>query len=415
MISDNNKNYEMKEYICIILRIPYKYSINIMDHKQHLLFHSISLLEQKFNYKLHIIAETTDVIDKILNIALIYINEKFIDNQKTIYNIISDKKLEKILCLDPTMIITNPNDIKFSSLYINKYHIQNTKPKIPDINPFLKDDNSESVKRIATYYIADILINDISNINVLQNFNNLTLAHYIKISCLIIVNPNINDYHFVKSLILRSLELYNAQNHQNKELILVCNTDYKQFINKYFINTDIKIIYDNSDDIKILKQLGCNECNGDYLFKWNLQDWYHPSILSIFADKARKEHLDFYSMSVVNCHYNGNFYSSSERFSGWFDIIMIKKDKIFLYSENNKADNIMLSILWDKCEKFYIFENDYSTLYVKMNATHDLITVASPLQDYYSHTINKLINKNKNTENNENSTWSNRLYNYLFS
>jgi len=113
---------------------------------------------------------------------------------------------------------------------------------------------------------------------------------------------------------------------------------------------------------------------------------------------------------------------------------MIKTDKILFYAENNKADNIMLSILWEKCEKFYIFEDDYSSLYVKMNATHDLITLASPLQDYYSHTINKLIKnvenknvenknvenkqiENKNVENKqiENLGWSNRIYNYLFS
>jgi hypothetical protein len=429
MITDmiSNKNYEMKEYLCIILKIPYKYNINKLDCKQHLLFHSISLLEEKFNYKLHIIADTTDIIENVLNIALIYINEKFIDSQKTLYNVLSNKKLEKILYLEPNMIITNHSNIKLSALYINKYHIQNKKPKIPNINPFFKNDNSDSVKLISSYYIADILMNDITNINVLQNLNKLTLACDIKISCLIIVNPKNNDYDLVKSLILRSFELYNNQNHQNKELILVCNTDFKQLITNYFINNDmknIKIIYDNNDYIVVLKILGCNECNGDYVFKWNLEDWYHPSILSIFADKAKIECLDLYSMSVINCHYNGNFYYSSERFTGWFDIMMIKKDKINIYAENNKADNIMLSILWEKCEKFYIFENDYSSLYVKMNATHDLITFASPLQDYYSHTINKLINnvenkkiENKHVENKqiENLGWSNRIYNYLFS
>ena len=83
MITD--KNYEMKEYLCIILKIPYKYNINKLDCKQHLLFHSISLLEEKFNYKLHIIAETSDIIEKIKNIAILYIDDNYIDNEKTLY------------------------------------------------------------------------------------------------------------------------------------------------------------------------------------------------------------------------------------------------------------------------------------------------------------------------------------------
>jgi hypothetical protein len=428
---DKETNYEMKEYLCIILKIPYKYNISKFDPKIHLLFHSISQLGGKFNYKLHIIAETSDINEKIKNISILYINDNYIDIEKTLYNIIDNKNFHKVLYLDPTMIITNPNDIKLSPLYMNKYHIKNNKyhiednkyhiknnkPKISNINPFYFNNKLDIVMKISSNYIADILINDITKKDVLQNLNKLTMADNIKISCLIVVNPDdkiYNYYDITKLLILKSLKLYDEQNHINKELILVCNTDFKQSISKYYNNNNIKnikIIYDNNNDFIKLKKIGCNECQGDYLFLWNLEDWYHSSILSIFADKVVKENLDFYTLSMINCYYKGNYYLSYDKFTGWFNIIMLKKDKIHLYSDNNKNDNEMLSILWDKCDKFYIFECEYACLYIKMNNTQDYLQIISPLQDYYSAIINTQPQTNSLINN---ESWYNKIYKYFF-
>jgi hypothetical protein len=65
---------------------------------------------------------------------------------------------------------------------------------------------------------------------------------------------------------------------------------------------DYNFAIDKINDFIKLKKIGCNECQGDYLFVWNLEDWYHSSILSIFADKVVKENLDFYALNIKIPH-----------------------------------------------------------------------------------------------------------------
>ena len=388
----------MDDKLCIILKIPYNFYVYNNDPRHHLLFLTIGQLIKK--YILHIMGDTRESIEKMKNIASIYMNESQIHIDKTLYNIINNNKLNKILYLTPHMVIINPNNIKDSPLYIGKYEVKKINPKlISNIDPFMKKNSNDAVMKINSLCDAHILINDINYKLVLENYIKFNNIDTIKISCLAICN-NKNDYN----KIMRTIEFFSAQNHTNKELILICNTDSEKYLNKYG-NKFIGIIYNNSTNMKTLKKLGCDSCTGDYIFKWNCDDWYHHAILSIFADNAIRANQDFISMSKITCYYDQKFYTSYEKFAGWLDIMMIKKDKIHHYVDCDLTeDNKILSMIWEKCNTFLLLECEYSNLYVKLNATSDILEVISDVQDYDGLIINNIIENNK---------WYNKIYKYF--
>lgn len=379
----------------IVLVLPGELSIDISDSRYGLLFLSIARIT---NYTLYVMnSENTD--EKLFEIIYTYLDPLRV---KEISDI-SEVEAIMVLRLELHMFISDSNTIYLSPLYMPKISLYNSKSlKIPELEPLILP--RDPVLYIPNSRIADIYIHT-------MNITPLITSSHIGISCvMIITKPNVEALH-------RSLGYYYKQTHINKELIIVASSACKSMLAEIHETT---MYYDGS--IAVMRNLGNNACDKDYILRWNLGDWYNPGLLSLLAQKAnngenleKKEYLSFSSIIGFD---GDNFMNTYSRNNGWEDILMIKRDKILPFPDIKSSDTIHMISEKNYCKDICVLGCEYISLYVKMNYKSHTLDSSIPrnLQQYYERQI---IIKEHGLEIVPyaigDNTWSNYLYSsYLY-
>lgn len=353
----------------IVLRTPQNLVADMNDYRYHLLFTSIARLGTIYqNISVYIVNSD----ETLFVIALLYIDPLSIIEVSSISEIISDPTITNVLVLDPYMFIQNPDValLMKSPLYMNKMLIWNqSRPRISELNPLIESE--DAIVKISNRSIADIYIHTrYLDVKISNHYRN------IGISCLLIVTEK------NKSKLNRCLACYQDQTHVNRELILVAPSSYKSFLHD--ISSPI-IWHDGSH--ASMRNVGIKACKYDYVLRWNLGDWYHSSLLDIFADKSPNGEQDFISLGCINGYDGSKIVTSYQRYNGWEDILMIKRDKMIPYPDEIDSDTLHMTSQWERCSSVHILETTYASLYVKMNyKTHSLDVPVSPLLEKYYDT-----------------------------
>jgi hypothetical protein len=199
----------------------------------------------------------------------------------------------------------------------------------------------------------------------------------IGISCLLIVtekNRDKLDY---------SLECYQKQKYANRELIIVAPASFKSFLENISFPLDSSIIY-HDGEIPSMRNVGIEACTRDYVFKWNHGDWYHPSLLSLLANKCDNGNQEFISLASITGYNGSKIVTLYSRCKGWEETIIVKRNMMIPYPEGTNSDTLHLNSQWYECGQCLVLEPEYACLCIKMNhKIHEMDTPITQSMEQY--------------------------------
>lgn len=352
----------------VVLTSP---DMTMRDSRTHLLFSSIVSLNS--NYHVYLIGSNTDIA---FAVALLYISTSRVTELITINKILDDPTIDKILPLKLGIFINNPEDLQ--RFYIPK--LSKEVPYIPHAEPLIPSPSG-------LLYMDSSLVSDIYvHLNNDKAFNLITKGSNVKISCILVVKNELDDT--LEKPLKYSLQCYQNQTHQNKELVIVAPLKLKGKIGKYTNFAKYRWIDTGGDqNLPMMINLGFKMCSGDYILCLNINDWYHPALFSILADHARFH--DYVSLSHIITMTDKNFFLSKYKFQGWEQILMIRYDKFVAIPDIEEWESVYVKIQWECCDAIYIFEHDYGVLYVHKQPIPNGTKLSQSLQEYYEAIIGR--------------------------
>lgn len=412
-LSKINPFYSTYDTIHIVLIVPDDIEVDITDKRHHLQFISIAAIP---NYNLHIIGTDTE---DICSIALIYLDPGHVTECTSSNTINSSNTITHVLRLELYMVINNPDNLHTSPLYISKnliyneiYSIGNSlSPICPKIHHafLINKHDTHSIVYVSDPATAEFMIYINPKWNrIYIKFN----INKVRISCLLVISNN-HDTTEIEAKLIRSLRCYQRQIYQNKELIIITNTMYRDLVvgMAEIIEGECHIRFHNGS-VPLMRNTGLimikdaagrstEEENGHYTLCWNLEDWYHEAFLSILADKAGKTNPECISLMHLIGYNKGEFLLSFPRYNGWEDVLMVRCDKYIPYSDVEYYATLHINVQWGQSATIYILENSYSYIYVKMNHIKHALDVPIPISinKYYQTNIqpSSLIQKDLST------------------
>lgn len=346
--------------------IPHDFIPNLKDTALHLLFVSIAALEP--NYHLYLVGSS---LKAIAITALLYIHPLRFTELTSIYQLLDLSYVQKVLRLELGLFINNPYAIHESPTYMHKSQLLT--PLQPESLPLAEAliPSSAGVLRMHSALVADINMHS-RDYNIISR---ITRGYEARISCILMIDsPSDRE-------LLRCLECYHNQTHTNKELIIVGNLKLKDFITQYIeaISYEHLILWvDNPKSLQEswsdLWNIAIRACTGNYVLRWNLGDWYHPTMLSILADRTDGGNYDYIGLTqIIQLKPNKQFVISGYKFQGWDCMLLIHRDKVTDLDQ------------WNACESIYMLDPGYEVLYVhnKHTPTSGEQSVSPSLQQYY--------------------------------
>jgi len=329
----------------IVVMIPHNFSPNVRDTRLHLLFVSIVALAP--NYHLYLVGLDREIISIL---ALLYMYPSHFTELDNIRYILDAPHIHKVLRLELGMFINNPYTIRNSPAYMPKEYLLAGPRSVPQAEALIPSD-------IGVLHMSSSLVSDIYMHLCDRNISLITQGREITISCVLVVDT-LNHQNLI-----RSLECYHNQTHIRKELIIVASSNLSELIVKHVEGITSHILWVEDCSLPIMWNIGIKACTGDYVLRWNLSDWYHPTILSIFADRTNTH--DYISLPrIIELKSDNHFVISDQRFKGWEPILMIRRDKFTAIPDIKEWKAIYMDVQWNCCDSVYIFELGYEVLYV---------------------------------------------------
>jgi glycosyltransferase involved in cell wall biosynthesis len=163
------------------------------------------------------------------------------------------------------------------------------------------------------------------------------------------------------AVLKRSIDCFKAQSYENKELIVVYESDdalTKESVAEYSGQTSIRFIEVPSSPkrtLGYLRNYAIDLANGEFICQWDDDDWYHVKRLE---DQLKMTLKSGYSGCIMTqwLVFDGllmKSYISNER--RWEGTIFCKKDKIKLYPYLDQRAGEDTAVIE------YLFDNNYIT------------------------------------------------------
>lgn len=124
---------------------------------------------------------------------------------------------------------------------------------------------------------------------------------------------------------------------------------------------------------------------GNYILSWNVGDWYHPTLLSIFADRVRNTYDCVTLPRIINKTPNNDFTVSEWSIMGWSNIVMIRKDKYIPYT----GEEEWLLQQWKVCASISLLDEGSELLYVSSEQKTNGYELEEIDREYYQTIFNR--------------------------
>lgn len=360
-IQSINNNNNMSEILSVVLALP-SLMFDETNYRYELLFSSIASLS---NYTLYIL-NSRNANRKFIELAHKYIDPLRIEEINLAAEILINPEINKILMLELNMFIQHPLRIYDSPRYVSKMELcdrYRSSLLLPNMDPY--ELTSHPIVNIPNIATAEIYLHNYDRQDILRpNIINRS------ISCILTVTePKLEEFY-------RSLTYYLDQTYKHCELIIVANNKCQELLSNISQGSIRVLFHDGS--VSSMNNCGIKAAVNDYVILWNLNDWYHPSFLSIIADKLQVERHEYLNFSTITGFNGTNFVTSQFKANGWEETLIMKRSLLTLYSEGDNYLSQHMKEQWENCSHAYIFDPEYSGLYIKMQYTSDSTDVILP-------------------------------------
>jgi glycosyltransferase involved in cell wall biosynthesis len=175
----------------------------------------------------------------------------------------------------------------------------------------------------------------------------------------------------------KSFRCFLRQDYSNLECVVVNSgdDDYKKRINNYLKNQKCNTQHITVDKQMLgnLRNIGLDNCNGEFVIIWDDDDIYSSDRVSKQIDLCLKAHIDATVLRNFEAYYMGNKFRCSN-IRGLEGSILFRKTNV-RYSEMNQGeDTDFIKKLKEKDYNIAIIDEDYSLYrycYHKNNTVDD--------------------------------------------